>query len=124
MKMFLRFFHFSVLCSFLAITTSGVSAMPGETQSPANPVAVKSGRDAATRYCSRCHSVAPGKWSPNKNAPTFLSIAAKYKNHDMAGLKIYDGTVYRHPGMPQFELKTYEADGLIAYLRWLARQKR
>jgi len=97
--------------------------MPGETQSPDNPRAVNAGKAAAKKYCARCHSVAPGSWSPNKNSPTFLSIATKYKGDKSAGLKIYDGTVYRHPGMPQFELQTYEADGLIAYLRWLGQQK-
>lgn len=103
----------------LAASFSNAIAMPGQTQSADSPAAVKAGLTAAGRYCMRCHAVIPETRSPNKSAPTFESIAAKYRQHHMAGLNIYDGTVYRHPGMPQFDLQTYEADGLIAYLRWL-----
>jgi hypothetical protein len=31
-----------------------------------------------------------------------------------------EGTVMRHPSMPQFEYKTFEVDGLVAYVRSLA----
>lgn len=122
MKTILHILKFAVLGIALTLASTAAMAMPGETQSPDNPVALKSGRDAAARYCSRCHAVVPGKKSPNTKAPTFHSIAKKHRKHEMVGLDIYDGTVYRHPGMPQFELQTFEADGLIAYLRWLARK--
>ena len=118
-------FKMALMSIVVSITLVGdfrpSKAMPGETQSPDNPAAVKAGLTAAGQYCMPCHAVIPGTKSSNKLAPTFESIAAKYSKHNMVGLDIYDGTVYRHPGMPQFELETFEADGLIAFLRWLGR---
>lgn len=108
----------------LAVSFSQARAMPAEAQSPDNRQAVRTGLEAAKRYCHSCHAVAPGEKSANRLAPTFLSIARKYRGRRMDGVLFFDGTVVRHPGMSEFTIEVREADGLIAWLRNLARKDR
>ena len=59
--------------------------------------------------------------SPNPKAPRFPLIAERYKDGNPASVLI-DGTVVRHPGMPEFRLLENETDGLVAYIRRISRK--
>lgn len=59
--------------------------------------------------------------SANPNAPPFPLIAERYPGGNPAPVLI-DGTVVRHPGMPEFNLIENETDGLVAYIRRVSRQ--
>jgi len=61
--------------------------------------------------------------SPNPKASRFPRIAERYPDNNPAPVLI-DGTVVRHPGMPEFRLLENETDGLVAYIRRISRQWR
>jgi mono/diheme cytochrome c family protein len=67
--------------------------------------------------CAECHAIrVDGLGSVNPNAPPFPVIANKAGMTDMA-LRTWFQTP--HPTMPNFIIKTADADALIAYIRSL-----
>jgi mono/diheme cytochrome c family protein len=110
---------FAVLSATLAAAPT--QAMPADNQRPENAESAKVGRDIAKRYCSECHAIGPTGRSPNPKSPRFPLIAERYPNNNPSGVLI-DGTVVRHPGMPEFRMLPAETDGLVAYIRRISRK--
>ncbi len=98
-------------------------AMPADAQRPDNLESVAVGRKVAERVCSACHAVGKTGESPNPRSPRFPLIAERYPDANPAGV-LTDGTVVRHPGMPEFHMLEFETDGLVAYLRYISRTYR
>lgn len=96
-------------------------AMPADAQRPENSESAQIGREVAQRHCSSCHAIDPGGLSPNPKSPPFPLIAERFENDNPAPVLI-DGTVIRHPGMPEFRLLEHETDGLVAYIRRISRR--
>jgi mono/diheme cytochrome c family protein len=114
-----------VLLLSLLMVSSGATvcaAMPADAQDPRNAESVRAGRAVAERVCARCHAVGRTGESPNPKSPPFRTIVARHGADHLPGALFLDGTVLRHPGMPQFEFQTVEVDGLIAYIRSLAHE--
>lgn len=97
------------------------SAMPADAQRPDNIESAEIGRMVAQRHCSGCHAIGREGESPNPKSPRFPLIAERYRNDNPAPVLI-DGTVVRHPGMPEFQLIANETDGLVAYIRRISRK--
>jgi mono/diheme cytochrome c family protein len=117
-----KIFHALLLAfALLSWSAGGVAAMPSDAQDPTNSDSVRVGRSVAQRNCARCHAVGPRGASRNPKSPPFRTIVARNRARHLPGALFLDGTVLRHPGMPQFELRTAEVDGLIAYVRSLAK---
>ena len=96
--------------------------MPADAQDPRNIESVRAGAVVAERVCARCHAVGSTGESPNPKSPTFRGIVARHGADKLPGALFLDGTVLRQPGMPQSEFQIEEVDGLIAYIRSLARE--
>ncbi len=111
------------LATMLAITAaSGPGrAMPADAQRPDNAESAEVGRKVAERVCSACHAIGREGESPNPRAPRFPLIAERYPNANPAPVLV-DGTVVRHPGMPEFHFLEHETDGLVAYIRRISRR--
>lgn len=95
--------------------------MPADAQRPDNAESVAIGKTVAQRRCGGCHAIEARGASPNPKAPPFPLIAERYPSGNPAPVLI-DGTVVRHPGMPEFNLIEKETDGLVAYIRRVSRQ--
>lgn len=95
-------------------------AMPADAQRPDNAESATIGKRVAQQHCSGCHAIEAGAASPNPKAPPFPLIAERYPGGNPAPVLI-DGTVVRHPGMPEFILIENETDGLVAYIRRVSR---
>jgi mono/diheme cytochrome c family protein len=98
-------------------------AMPADAQRPDNRESVRIGREVARQHCARCHAVGRHGLSPNPKAPGFPLLAERYPDNNPAPVLV-DGTVVRHPGMPEFRLNEDETDGLVAYIRRISRKWR
>lgn len=108
-----------VSISFCDIAAS--LAMPADAQRPENSESAKIGREVAQRHCSVCHAIDATGASSNPKSPPFPLIAERFENDNPAPVLI-DGTVIRHPGMPEFRLLEHETDGLVAYIRRISRR--
>lgn len=117
---------------FAAISTVGITlvvaglsgtvvAMPADAQRPENTESAKIGREVAKRYCSECHAIGRTGKSPNPKSPRFPLIAERYVDGNPAPVLI-DGTVVRHPGMPEFRMLSSETDALVSYIRRISRK--
>lgn len=102
------------------VLSAAALAMPSDAQNPDNAASVRAGKSVAARYCARCHAIGPSGKSRNPKSPPFRTIVPTHHGGHLAGDLFIDGTVVRHPGMPQFELRPFEVDGLIAYMRLIA----
>ncbi len=98
-----------------------VKAMPADAQRPDNAESAAIGKQVAQRHCGGCHAIEASGASPNPKAPPFPLIAERYPGDNPAPVLI-DGTVVRHPGMPEFNLIEHETDGLVAYIRRVSRR--
>jgi mono/diheme cytochrome c family protein len=96
-------------------------AMPADAQRPDNAESAAIGKQVAQRHCGGCHAIEATGASPNPKAPPFPLIAERYHGDNPAPVLI-DGTVVRHPGMPEFNLSEDETDGLVAYIRRVSRR--
>jgi mono/diheme cytochrome c family protein len=96
-------------------------AMPADAQRPDNAESAGNGKRVAQRYCGGCHAIEATGLSPNPKSPPFPLIAERYPRNNPAPVLI-DGTVIRHPGMPEFNLLENETDGLVAYIRRISRK--
>ena len=102
------------------MTAQTSQAMPADAQRPDNAESVAIGKHVAQRHCGGCHAIEASGASPNPKAPPFPLIAERYPGGNPAPVLI-DGTVVRHPGMPEFILIEHETDGLVAYIRRMSR---
>lgn len=126
MRMMLRIATIRVLIAFGAVCGSAITiqpgqAMPADAQRPENAESARIGKRVAQTHCGGCHAIEATGQSPNPKAPPFPLIAERYPNGNPAPVLI-DGTVVRHPGMPEFNLLENETDGLVAYIRRISRQ--
>ncbi|WP_199084378.1 cytochrome c [Bosea sp. ASV33] len=96
-------------------------AMPADAQRPENAESAEIGHKVAERLCSGCHAIGRDGESPNPKSPRFPLIAERYRDDNPASVLI-DGTVVKHPGMPEFQLLENETDGLVAYIRRISRK--
>ena len=72
------------------------------------------GLEYARAICSECHAVERSvAQSPNRNAPTFVSVA---ETRGMTGLAIRAWLQSPHPTMPNLLVKPEDRDNLIAYI--------
>ena len=115
-----------LLIGFVAIGANQMAtrpgqAMPADAQRPENAESAEVGKRVAQQYCSRCHAIEATGLSPTPKSPAFPLIAERYPNGNPAPVLI-DGTVVRHPGMPEFSLLANETDGLVAYIRRISRK--
>ena len=115
-----------LLIGFVAIGANQMAtrpgqAMPADAQRPENAESAEVGKRVAQQYCSRCHAIEATGLSPNPKSPPFPLIAERSPNGNPAPVLI-DGTVVRHPGMPEFSLLANETDGLVAYIRRISRK--
>lgn len=104
-----------------AVCAVPAAAMPADAQRPENRASARIGEGVAKQYCSACHATGKTGASPNPRAPRFPLIAERYPAGNPAPVLI-DGTVIRHPGMPEFRLLEHETDGLVAYIRRISRR--
>jgi mono/diheme cytochrome c family protein len=104
-----------------AVTMQPGHAMPADAQRPDNAESVAIGKSVAQQHCGGCHAIEASGASPNPKAPPFPLIAERYPSDNPAPVLI-DGTVVRHPGMPEFNLIENETDGLVAYIRRVSRR--
>jgi mono/diheme cytochrome c family protein len=120
-------FRSPFIAGFLMVTALSASgrsiAMPADAQRPENTASAMTGREVAQRLCSGCHAIDSTGASPNPKSPPFPLIAERYPNSNPAPVLV-DGTVVRHPGMPEFTLLSHETDGLVAYIRRISRRWR
>lgn len=98
-----------------------MAAMPADAQRPENRASARIGEGVARQHCSACHAIGRTGRSANPRAPRFPLIAERYPDGNPAPVLI-DGTVVRHPGMPEFRLLEHETDGLVAYIRRISRR--
>ncbi|WP_146170097.1 cytochrome c [Bosea sp. 124] len=110
----------AAICASQAAIQPG-QAMPADAQRPENAASARIGKRVAQQHCGGCHAVAATGASPNPKAPRFPLIAERYPAGNPAPVLI-DGTVVRHPGMPEFNLLENETDGLVAYIRRVSRR--
>lgn len=118
-----RHFPILLLPLLLGALALPAQAMPADAQRPENAESAAIGREVAQKLCARCHAIDRKGRSPNPKAPRFPLIAERYPNNNPAA-KLVDGTVMRHPGMPEFHMLEIETDGLVAYLRRISRKYR
>jgi len=114
----------ALLCASLlagAVPLSPGLAMPADAQRPDNAESAAIGKQVAQQHCGGCHAIEATGASPNPKAPPFPLIAERYPGGNPAPVLI-DGTVVRHPGMPEFKLIEHETDGLVAYIRRVSRR--
>ncbi len=53
-----------------------------------------------------------GGKSPIPGSPPFRTIVPSHREGHLPGDLFIDGTIVHHPGMPQFELRPREGDGV------------
>jgi mono/diheme cytochrome c family protein len=123
----IKHLRFPVVCAVMAVplaiglAPAPARAMPADAQRPENAESARIGERVAREHCSRCHAIGKTGQSPNPKSPPFPLIAERYRNNNPAPVLI-DGTVVRHPGMPEFTMLSYETDGLVAYIRRISRK--
>lgn len=108
----------------IALSTFFLSACQTSTESevaPAAPAAKPSagsaevGFNLAEALCSGCHSIAPGKISPNPQSPSFEMIAnTSGLTLDTLGTWMHDS--HNFPENMNFEVADEDVDHLAAYI--------
>jgi mono/diheme cytochrome c family protein len=79
---------------------------------------VTAGRRLAEAWCSECHAIAPGRTSPRKGAPDFISVARRPSTTALA-LKVFLRS--QHETMPNFIVAPPQAGAIVAYMLSLRR---
>jgi mono/diheme cytochrome c family protein len=99
------------LCLPLAL--AACQALPAENSS-ASTTRLR-GQALAQASCSGCHAVGHTGTSPNRNAPSFASIANQ-QGLTSETLSSWLRDAHNYPGEMQFELDQREVDDLVAYM--------
>ncbi len=79
---------------------------------------VESGRALAFGECSACHAVGPGGGAPATGAPSFSSVAERYRNYRL-DWELETISQVGHYRMPAKMLTSPEIAALAAYIRTL-----
>lgn len=105
-----------VLASFMAVSLANGAV--------AQSASAKRGEVIVKTNCAECHSVERKGDSPNKAAPPFRTLGQRYKLDDLQEA-LAEGIVVGHGGadMPHFVFEPDEIDDIIAYLKFVNRQR-
>jgi cytochrome c len=95
--------------------TTPIARSPAEDASM-QAALVEDGLAVAEANCSSCHAIGAVGESPNRKAPIFRALLARY-SPDMLEAELADGIRVTHEPMPQFQFKPEAAAALVAYLR-------
>ncbi|WP_089929563.1 cytochrome c [Caulobacter sp. UNC279MFTsu5.1] len=109
------------LWGLAAVLASGVMAACAalEPLHPGPEVAlVETGHRLAVSECSACHMVGTGGGAPATGAPSFATIAERYRNYRL-DWELETISQVGHYRMPPKMLTSPEIDALTAYIRTL-----
>jgi mono/diheme cytochrome c family protein len=82
----------------------------------AQPGAAAKGEALVRRNCAQCHAVGRDGDSPDRAAPPFRTLGARYPIDALAeGLA--EGLLTGHPAMPEFRFTPDEVKSIVAYLK-------
>jgi mono/diheme cytochrome c family protein len=76
------------------------------------------GEALAEEKCAGCHAVGATGQSPHPGAPPFR-LLGRGPDLDAFMERLRQGVPSGHPDMPTFRLSREDADGLVAYLRYI-----
>lgn len=66
--------------------------------------------------CSGCHAIGRVGTSPNRRAPPFRTLGARYPLADLTEA-LTEGIISGHNEMPQFQFSGPQAQAIVAYLQ-------
>lgn len=92
-----------------------VALMTATPAAPA-PDPVREGRALVEANCAVCHATGRKGASPNREAPPFRRLSARYPVEQLQEA-LAEGILVGHPAMPTFEFSEDQADAIIAYIR-------
>ena len=95
-----------------------IAALVAASVTPAAAQVDKSsqGRLLVQRYCARCHAIDRSGESPNKAAPPFRDLNARYKIDDL-GEALAEGILTGHPAMPEMHFPPDDVAAILTYLK-------
>jgi len=96
---------------------SGCAVLAPLNSSPGVPL-VDAGRALALGECSACHAVGAGGGAPATGAPSFASVAERYRNYRL-DWELETISQVGHYRMPAKMLTAAEVSALSAYIRTL-----
>ena len=110
-----------VLAGLLACSLTSAIVIPSAWAQSASG---KRGEAIVKANCAVCHAVERKGDSPNKAAPPFRTLGQRYKLDDLQEA-LAEGIVVGHGGadMPHFVFEPQEIDDIIAYLKFVNRQR-
>ncbi len=84
---------------------------------------VRSGREIANTFCSRCHAIGTRGKSPNPKSPPFRLLGKKYPLSNLEEA-LSEGIMVGHEGeeMPPFAFSGQQIEALLAYLASVQRK--
>lgn len=110
-----------VVAAALALTLSGcvdettpVAGTPVE-DAAAQAALVEDGLAVAEANCASCHAIGAAGESPDRKAPIFRALLARYSAETLE-TELAEGMRVAHAPMPQFKFKPEAAAALVAYL--------
>jgi cytochrome c len=77
---------------------------------------LKLGETLLTRSCGSCHAIGRSGDSPQKDAPAFRTLGARYPVESLEEA-LGEGFMSGHPDMPEFKYDADEVGAIIAYLK-------
>jgi mono/diheme cytochrome c family protein len=89
-------------------------APPAQGSAPPSAAAAR-GLEFAQAHCSRCHAVAPGRFSPDPNAPPFEAVV-NAPGLDAQTLGNWLRNAHDFPAIMSFEIEPGAIDDLTAYM--------
>ena len=103
-----------------AASAMGVAMLAAMIAAPAAAEAGNAarGRALAEQFCAKCHAIAPGRASPDPNAPGFMRMAA---DPEQTRSSLRQFITLPHFEMPPQTITTAEIDDVIAYILSLRR---
>lgn len=113
--------HRLVLVLAAGASFTACAGVPGDQPSQADLVA--RGRNLAMTECSQCHAVGSGGGHPATGAPSFESIAERYRNTRI-DWQLETISQVGHYEMPRKQLTSVDIEELAAYIRSLDRAPR
>ena len=96
-----------LIASAMALTATAASAQSDQTPR---------GRLLVQRYCAGCHAIGRTGASPNKAAPAFRDLNARYRIDDL-GEALAEGILVGHPAMPEMRFPPSDIAAILAYLK-------
>lgn len=87
------------------------------------PDPVRDGARLVQDNCAVCHAVGRRGSSPNREAPAFRRLSARYPVEQLEEALV-EGILVGHPAMPTFAFSETEAGAIIAYIRSIQPRRR